>query len=206
MILGFDHLALNVIDIDKQRQGKEFNTYINEVVCYHLPNPIEKKKYLKYYDDFHDVCLIKSKDKIKIEFTSHGNISGLFTPIQYRNGIIELYISELDTEYKFWTSAFKFKEVEKNILKFLSFIPDWSCSIKLVKNIRDEHYFLDCNGYSCIALLTNDIKSDKKIVENMGATDVTNVIDFKMKNKSMDIVFLRSPGGIICELIQIKKN
>ena len=65
---------------------------------------------------------------------------------------------------------------------------------------------IDANGPSCLAFYSSNIIEDRKNLIKLGATDYSDVFNLSLGVKSMDIFMARAPGGILIELIQIRKN
>jgi hypothetical protein len=211
MILGFDHLALSVIDIQlakKDLETKNFNCIFFEK---NVMNHPEKQLLLNHYQASHDIALFRksssSVSNCAIEITAHGHISNLSKGVySYHNNYIQLETDNLEKEKLFWLNAFGFQEKESNFIEFPGFIPHWSCKIKLNQVAQTSPYTLDSTGYTCVALLTNNLKEDRIKVGQFGAKDITNSFEISVNNQNLDIVMFRTPTGAICELIQIKRG
>ena len=209
MIIGFDHLALSVTDIQLAKKNLETKGFNCVFLAQNVINHPEKQLLLNHYQPSHDIALFtKNVSDLAIEITSHGNISNLSrTAYSYHNNYIQLDTNDLEQEKLFWLNALGFQEKEFNFIEFLSFIPHWSCQIKL-NQIAPQILpcTLDGAGYTCMALLTNNLKEDMVKVSQFGAKDITKSFEVSVNNQNLGIVMFRTPTGAICELIQIKRG
>jgi hypothetical protein len=65
---------------------------------------------------------------------------------------------------------------------------------------------LDDSGPNAIALLSTDIASDCNLAMNAGATDLTHPFTLTVNKKPLKIALLRSPEGLMIELIQLQRS
>lgn len=213
MILGFDHLALSVTNIQLAKRDLETKSFNCIFLAQNVINNPEKQLLLNHYQSSHDIALFRKNTSntfnLAIEITAHGNIckssKGVYT-YNYHSHYIQLNTYDLEQEKFFWLNALGFQEKELNLIEFLSFVPHWSCQIKLNQIAQTLPYTLDSAGYTCLALLTNNLKEDRIKVAQFGAKDITNSFEISVNNQNLDIVMFRTPTGAICELIQIKRG
>ena len=69
-----------------------------------------------------------------------------------------------------------------------------------------QPYRLDSDGYTCCAFLTNNLEEDLAQAKLMGAQDSLRPFQLELNKQYLDVVMFRTPGGAICELIQINKE
>ncbi len=209
MIIGVDHIALNVSDCEMQEMRAHliddgFNCVFWEP---DIPNHPDKKILLSYYQPTHSIGLFSSNDgAVAIEITNHGGGVKEKTAFHYCKNYIELWTPNLALESRFWQEAFSFQAVDANNLVYTSIVSNWSCCLKLVEKKEIKTYSLDAKGYTCCALLTNNIDRDLIQAKLMGAEDIVGPFSLKLNKKQLRVVMFRSPGGAICELIQINKE
>lgn len=208
MILGFDHLTLSVENIDLEKKKLEKEDFTCVFFAKNIINHPEKKNLLKHYQVNHDIALFKKNNSnLAIEMTAHGNVSNSsIGSYKYQNSYIQLNTNNLILEKEFWLNALGFQAKESNLIELVSFVPSWSCKIRFNQVDKTLIYCLDSAGYTCIALLTNNLKEDRMKVAQFGAKDITNSFEISVNNQNLDIVMFRTPTGAICELIQIQRG
>jgi hypothetical protein len=208
MILGFDHLALSVKYLELEKKNLETKGFNCVFLEKNVINHYEKKILLNHYQTNHDIALFRSSSSnLAIEITAHGNVSNSSKGVyDYHNNYIQLDTNNLELEKLFWLTVLGFQEKESDWIEFISFIPHWSCKIKLNQADQNVPYNLDSKGYTCLALLTNNLKEELIKINKFGARNITNSFEIHVNNKNLEIVMFRTPTGAICELIQIKQG
>lgn len=207
MILGIDHLALSVDATEKAKNELEEAGFICSFMEYNIANHAAKKNLLTHYQSTHDIGFFRPKNSgISIEITNHGSIADTFAPYHYSSHYIELKTSHMQKDIEFWKKVFQFKQEKEDTLKFNSLIPNWSCAVKFSEDKNFHLAALDSKGYSCLAFLTNNIENDTKIAKDAGGYDFITPISIRVNQRHLNIIMFRTPGGAICELIQIMKQ
>jgi len=207
MILGVDHLALSVSHTEQARKNLEARGFACDFIATGIPNPVVKKSLLANYQLTHDIGVFRpTKGGLAIEITNHGSVADNSTPYFYHDDYIELQTKEVIAERLFWKSVFRFKEDADGFLILRSPVPQWSCKIKCTENFNAiSNSTLDGTGYACLAFLTNNIEQDSEIALISGALDLMNPFTLTVNGRGLEVVMFRTPGGAICELIQIRK-
>lgn len=206
MILGIDHISLSVCETEQTKKELEEKGFVCTFLDFNVPNKAEKKSLLTHYQPTHDIGYFKSgSSHVAIEITNHGLITENDSPFYYRDDYIELQTPDVQKETFFWKSVLNFKEDASNNLVFNSFLPTWSCKIKMIEKKFLKYHTLDSKGHACLAFLTNHLENDIQKAKEAGAYDITSPFNLVVNNKNLRVLMFRTPGGAICELIKIMK-
>jgi len=209
MIIGVDHIALNVSDAEMDAMRKHLVHEGFRCVFWedNVPNHPEKKIFLSHYQPTHSLGLFSSNQGgVSLEITNHGSIAEPEAAFHYHEVCIELLTPNLELERSFWKNAFAFQDFDSDSLMYTSFVPNWSCRLKLIEKKNMGSYTLDSDGYTCCALLTNNLEGDLAQAQLMGAQGSMRPFKLELNKQHLDVVMFRTPGGAICELIQINRE
>lgn len=108
MILDIDHIALSSSDFSNDVEIFSLLDYELKFTEYKIKNLIIKKKFMKFFSLYHDLCLLKSKSNINIELLHHQQINkknGFIIPIfdfpkkLYNVKKLDLKFKNFDIEY-----------------------------------------------------------------------------------------------------------
>lgn len=103
----------------------------------------------------------------------------------------------------------KSKHEEKwRLLEFKSPLSSFSLELLLINRPEEKSfplYKLDMPGFTCIALLTNDIFREISDLNTKGIK-TSNIFSLKTGNNFLKICLLSGPDGECVELIQVEKN
>jgi hypothetical protein len=172
---------------------------VNNGTSYIEPEFLNSEKRLNNYLEFEGHF---QKHHIPIKFSSDKN----FTDFRFRR--IKIYTSSVINSQIFWEKL-GFKTIsEKNnrCVKMIFNDLTNNQSLELIleyTEIKNIHY-LDDKGFNCIAFITNSVVNQKKLFDeqNYQTTDIEN---FEIGKKKMDIFFCTSPQGEIIELISLRE-
>jgi hypothetical protein len=119
-----------------------------------------------------------------------------------------LAAANLASELHFWETA-GFKPVasvpgEWTRLRLAAPVPAWRADVIVAKGLGAPHALLDSPGFPCLACLTSDLDADMQRLAAAGGYDVTVPFEVRVNGKSLKVALCRSPGGAICELLQIR--
>jgi hypothetical protein len=208
MILGFDHLALSVSDIELAKKNLEMTGFNCGFLEKNVTNHPEKKILLHDYSNSHNIAFFRREPpNLSLEIIAYDKIYNSSKGVyNYHDSYIQLDTNDIQTEKSFWLNALGFTETESDCLEFVSFIHHWSCKIKLNYIPHLQPYKLDSYGYTCLALLTNNLKKNREKLAICGARDITNEFEITVNNNKLNIVMFRTPTGAICELIKVKRG
>lgn len=205
MILGFAHLGINTSNIEETQRSFIDSDYIEENSFIGLKNHINKKPFLKKYNNRHDIKILKNNNRLTVEITNHGEIHGLNNQLELSNDKTSIILSvpDLKLPKKILTEGLGFKE-EKNRYFLESLIPSWSCNIVLMQKDSQET-MLDNEGPSCLAFYVRNIQETLNTLVLCGAINYSAVFCLTT-NMSLKIAMLRVPGGPVLELIEVDKD
>jgi hypothetical protein len=204
MIIGVDHLALNVLDIEQAKNDLMSKGFKCKFMESRILNPKEKKSLLFEHKPTHDFALFQSANQgVSIEVTCHGSMTKHVAPYHYHDDYIKLKTSNLSEEKMFWQQGLMFKETEQDFLTLNTMIKAWSCKLKLLEVDTHSDSTLDAMGYTCLAFLTNDLERAIEHVRFCGARDLTPPFNLTVNGQHLKASMFRTPGGAICELIQV---
>ena len=206
MILGVDHITINVANASQEVELLKNNGY--NCVFYEkgILNHPAKKILLKHLNSSHDLFFLRPKGMgLSVEIVNHGDeLAGIATPYVYVGGNrVKLFTADLFKEIIFWQKALCFTEIASNILSFVSPVSNWTCEIVLEKCQRNCCCTLDSKGFTCLAILTNDIITDMQLAEKCGAYSIIGPFDLIINGKKLVLSMFRTPSGAICELVML---
>ena len=206
MILGFAHLAINTDKLDELEQFYSSKGYVKTSIFNEVKNAPAKKSFCINYQDKHDLILMENNVKnFSLELTCHGKITGKNNQLIFNENNIIARVREPDEFINFFSDGLGFKNLSDNNLTFKSINPSWCCEINVERG-DTENSRVDAYGPSCLAFYSSNIIDDRKRLIKQGAIDCSDIFNLSLGVKSMDIFMTRSPGGVLVELIQIKKN
>ena len=103
----------------------------------------------------------------------------------------------------FWNAlGFKNDDQEKNHYYFESILSSKKYELFIESSKSVKNYFLDDNGWSSIAFLTNSIRNEKNNLEKKYET--SKIESLLINNKEIEIFFVRGPSNELVEIISIK--
>jgi hypothetical protein len=205
MIIGFAHLTINTEDTNDLVEFYKKNCYKEINSFYSIENSHQKKLFCNSFQETHDLILLEStKKQPTIEITNHGYASGVNEQLMLKETNILVKVPEVNNFNKFFLSALGFKEKRRNIINFKSINSAWCCELE-VKEFQTNYSRVDAIGPSCLAFYSTNIIEDRKRLIDSGAKYCTDVFNINLGVKSLDIIIARVPGGVLVELIQIKK-
>lgn len=120
---------------------------------------------------------------------------------------IVINVNDVENSIKFWEClGFKLIQNEENyiIMKFESFIDSvrWIYLRKIKKSYK---HYLDDKGFNCLALISNFAKKEREIIRAKGFK-TTDIEEFKINNKILNIFFSIAPSGELIEIVSINNR
>jgi hypothetical protein len=207
MIIGFDHVALNVANFQEAACRLDEEGYERKFLASGLPNNPAKIPLLLAYRPDHGIAYYAKPDALPIELTCHGTEKGRKAGnIAYQGDLLILKVADTEKEADFWRSALGFKDNGQASLTFNAVVAQWRCKISLKESPDVAPALLDDEGYTCIALLVKDIDRDMQRVAEAGAQEQTEIFAHEMNGHKQRIAMFRTPGNIIVELVEINKG
>jgi len=206
MIIGFAHIAINIDKIEDLKKLYCNNGYLESNSFYSVKNHSSKKSFCYSFQKKHDLIILNStKNFFSIELTCHGKTTGFNKQLKIEDKKIIVKTQMAKEFHKFCSQGLGFSSISNRNIKFSSINPSWSCELIIEKKDSNSSR-IDANGPSCLAFYSSNIIEDRKNLIKLGATDYSDVFNLSLGVKSMDIFMTRAPGGILIELIQIRKN
>lgn len=118
----------------------------------------------------------------------------------------KFYIKSRDIEesINFW-KCFGFKTLIKTekiaIIQFISIFTKETCQLYLENHkIPEDPYYLDDNGFNCIAFISNSAKKERDFLNKKGI-NTTDTLKFTPNDKELSIFFAKGPSNEIVEVI-----
>lgn len=130
-------------------------------------------------------------------------------PVPLRAVCTLLRVPDLDAELAFWT-ALGFKTVAGapgpwRRMRLDSPVSGWQVDLLVAGAPGADPAFLDSCGFPCLALLTTDLDADTRRLEAAGGHDFTAPFEVSVNEKLLRVAVCRSPGGALCELLQVRR-
>lgn len=127
---------------------------------------------------------------------------------------IALQVRNLGDSYQFWTEGLGCRPISQGntndqnwaVVSIVSPVPAWSLKIVLVESrLPAKKPFLDDSGFSCLALITNNLKQDAAKMLQMGGHSSTSEFIASVNAKILKIELVRGPDQELIELIEIQR-
>lgn len=206
MIIGFAHLAINTKNLKELETLYLSKGYKKSNSFFSVKNNQSKKAFCNNFEENHDLVILDSyEEDFSLELTCHGQTDGKNEQLEINNGKIIIKTSEVEELTKFFLNGIGFKKLKKNYIKLESIKQSWCCDIQM-HELNTDSSRVDAEGPSCLAFYSTNILNDKELLISEGATNPTNIFNLSLGVKSLDIFMARAPGGVLVELIQIKKK
>lgn len=206
MILGFDHLALSTTCMQESHSQLVKNGYQSYFLEMAVVNQPAKTKLLSHYQNEHHIGYFRSNapSTVAIELIDHGKMHQSKGPYQWQAPFVEVHAEVSSAEADFWVQVFNLKHHD-DYYTLHSILPHARAQFRFIPAQCAKSY-LNSEGYTCAAFLTNTLSQDILKAKACGATDITEMFHLEVNNKPLRIAMFRTPGGAICELIQVIKN
>lgn len=219
MIVGIDHIAFSVSDIEKSVSEVASWGYHPTFVEKGVLNHRAKIPFLREWRERHDIAYCQSEvgeglagGSLAIELTAHTEALGMTSsPYQVRFSTswpkvidaVLLETSDVERSTVFWLKL-GFKEKGKSELCFMTPLSKKKLDLKLIQMPQKPRrlYHLDDDGFPCLALLTTHIERDRLL---FGYT-ASDIFSLTVHHRSLDICLGRGPDGECVELIAMKKG
>ena len=201
MIIGLDHITFSTNkDSNKFILKKDYIKKFEEKKKNHQ----EKKKFLSLKNSFHNLIYYKSiKSNPSIEVILYKNIGSRVNNIVIKKNQILMKTNSLLKEKNLFNKIFKINPQNKNKFSFYSIVDKKTYKFQLIKE-RLKKYYLDSYGFISICFIALDLKKIYKRVLKYKIT-CSKIFKLKINGRNMNILFVRSGGNVIYELIEIKK-
>lgn len=208
MILGFAHLTVHTASTDTVVKrltslGWKFVDAYRDVV-----SAPEKWPLMAMRASRHDLILLNGP--IALEVVSHDTGCVDQPPrimLDETEPDIRLLAHDIESEKKFIVDGLGFHEANNGRLEFSSPIPQWHVSLS-IQSTEDAPADppLDLAGPSCLAFYSTNPQLDAQRLEAIGCRDCTPLFEIELSGRHMSVLMLRSPSGVILELIKVNKG
>lgn len=207
MILGIDHLAYNVCDMEtaqKELEAKQYRCVFKEL---QLQNPIAKRPVLESFQPVHDIAYFIRPGAVPIEITHHHSRYADNTgPYDIQDNFIFLSCKNLSEETDFWIRAFGLILISETQLQLNSPLPGRGGTIQLQQKTERKPSTLDGRGYTCLALLGKGTAAAADRIRKAGGDTITDPFEMTVNSKRLNISLHKSPSGALIELLELKNN
>lgn len=205
MILGFAHLATNVVDLMEAETAWQVKGYVRKALHLDVPNHPSKQRFFSGYQPLHDLMLLASPDLWPLELTRHGLTGAFNTQLTWGREAIHVTVPDPAPLRRLFVEGLGFRVTEDDILILDSSLPGWICRLRL-KAGASIPVSLDAAGPTCLAFYCNRTTEDAQRLVDLGATDSTGSFELTLGERTMTIAMLRVPGGPLLELINPGKK
>jgi len=205
MIIGFSHLIFNTLQVEEVISDLVNKGYSLDFSEIGLPNHPYKKRLLGDYNETHDIHLLRHKDNYDVEIINHYSSSKTVQDRLHLDGdkIVTVTIpnDKRAIETEFWTSLGL--KVNRGGVYLKRPVPAWDIEIQFVESSASlTKQTLDLSGFTSIAFITKNIKRCKELVSDKTSW-VSETFSLEVNGNSLSIALMKSPTGVIIELIEI---
>jgi len=190
-----------------------------EAVDYHKnsPSPGKYDVIIEWSSEFTQKNIIQENDEIanKLGDIKKGKIPESDIPFYFKKGLdrgitsVILQVSNMEKSLSLWQNTFNFQvesggDSKFNSLSLPSLVPSWNLKLILIENnkLTKIDSWLNSFGWNCISLITKDIESEIKLINNNSEINCGTPYLFEIANKKFKIVFIKGHDLELIELIQ----
>jgi len=209
LIVGVDHLALNVTDLDAASQEFERRRFVRVFHERGVANHPAKRPLLANYEPQHDLALFVppcGEDGIPVELVALATSLCGPSPFARLDGGLLVAVPDPAAEAEFWCTALGFRIERPLVMRLASPVPTMACRCSLVEGPPLEGYLLDCVGHPSVAFHSTNLVQDGARAAEAGATDITPVFSIQVNGRWLDILLFRTPAGAIVELLRTRRS
>jgi hypothetical protein len=207
MILGFAHLTYCTDRIDQIVERLEQEGFLLNSIHRMVPSSFAKWPLMARPARMHDLALMKGP--LAIEIVGHDTGSDQSPAVlgcDVGSRAINLRVRDAFIEREFMSRALPCKSEDDSIEVHGAF-PGWSASLRIAEDSSAPLLPpLDVEGFSCLAFYSNNLVEDCQRLVALGARHATEEFGITLDRRDLSIVMLRSPGGIIIELVRVKRQ
>ncbi|AIU68111.1 hypothetical protein ABF162_14715 [Vibrio coralliilyticus] len=205
MIVGFSHLIFNTPKVETVINDLKNQGYQIDFSELGLPNHTNKKPLLKFYSEKHDIHLLRHETHYDVEVLNHYSET---SEVQNRlfndkDKVVSIIIptGKQPSESEFWANlGFK---VNDGGVYLKRPVPAWDIEIQFTESSATlVEQKLDLNGFTSIAFITKNLQACKQLVME-SASWISDTFSLEVNGKSLSIALMKSPTGIIIELIEV---
>ncbi len=219
MITYVSHIGVTLnwprikLDLKKSNFQKYFQ--VNKIL-----NNASKKEFLRKQFKFHDIIFYKNKNwdfglelinyKKNFLYENLNKINNHKTTDINFNKInklknLTLYSSKIISDFNFFKDLNLLLNLKLNKNSFYGNLPTFKkrkVKVFIKKNNKKKGLYLDDTGFNFISFFSTDLKNDIKKIKKKYINIISKIFKIKINNKNLNLVLLRSKGGLIIEIIQ----
>ena len=207
MILGFAHLTYSTDRIDQIIKGLQQEGFLLTSIHRMVPSSVAKWPLMARPARMHDLALMQGP--LALEIVSHdtGSVESSVTlGCDVASRTINLRVRDTCIEREFMSRALPCKSKDHSIEVYGAF-PGWSVSLKIAEDLSAPLLPpLDVEGFSCLAFYSNNPVKDCQRLVALGARHPTEEFAITLDRRDLSIVMLRSPGGVVIELVKVNRQ
>lgn len=204
MIIKVDHIAYSCTRCELPLVFNQINDYQQVFYEKNLPNVMAKKSLMKTKSETHDIILLNKSENIQIEITAYDFVNG--TGKYEFDGVTAVSHTYSLPDSRTFYRGVGFSEQEVGFFVLKNTIDKTPFFIQIREDVKKKKsYYLDANGYCCIALVTNNADKEKKRLLVCGIR-TTNISELQVNRKQLKIFFAYNECGDIIEFIQPMKQ
>lgn len=204
MLINIDHITLTSNSIEQTIEYYKNIGYKELFIEKNIHNLEIKADFMKNYKDTQTLCILKNNNGIPIEIIDDSKIisgKSFIKPVfetDYSIKNVEIYIKDKKTLMEQWKNI-GFSIVDNANLTFTGFGNSYFFHIN---DCNDNSYFLDNEGFVCIAFISTSIIKDYNMMkQNM--FKVSDIAKININNKLLNIFFAQGYNGEIFEIIEV---
>ena len=207
MILGFSHLTFGTRNFDQAMRNFQSMGFVPTSIYRSVRSAPAKWPLMTQPAQKHDLALLKRS--LTVEIVSHDTGSVDRPPVldfDSTAGDIMLRVQDARRELDFLEKVLPCTRAGDRIAIHGAF-PTWSARLRLVEDRSGPHSQpLDIEGYSSLAFYSNNIEEDVRCFVELGAGNATEEFFVELNGRRIGVAMLRSPGGVILELLRINRQ
>lgn len=204
MLINVDHITFTCNNIYEMIQYYKNIGYEEVFIVEDIPNPKIKADFMKNYKETQTFCLLKKGSGIPIEIINDSkNISGssFIKPVfnnDYLIDKVEINVKNKEVLIEQWKNI-GFNIIDDSTLTLNGFGKSYNFYIN---NGDNDSYFLDNDGFVCIALISTSIMKDyNNFKQNMFT--VSDIAKLNINNRTLNIFFAQGKNKELFEIIEV---
>lgn len=208
MLLKLDHITYSISKSEYQIVCKKLvdNGYSVTFDEKKVPNPKNKKNFMKEYQEYVDMIYFEKKGFIAIEVVIYDKIHTEMDILEgvFQKKTCDFLVNDIDSMTEILLSLGG-KISSDDTIKIKNLFDKSIYKIKLCKSIKKRKWCCDYKGVGCLTLLVSSCeKTRNKLLENNFIC--TEINEIKISQKRLNIFFVSNKVGDFVEVISIANN